>query len=110
MSTELLAQIVAQMYRLCPQDLHHIEKHAATLRRTHPVQIGKTYEVSEFPVGELKLRVVLQIRILKKGISLLWAKDICDSGSLTCLVDDDEMRRALQALTEMGCLVVETKL
>lgn len=107
MSTELLAQIVAQMDSLRPQDLHVLEMHAAILRRTRPVQIGLTYEVSDFPKGELRAKAIAQIHILEEE-SVLYAKGIYESGTLTCLIDDDDKRRALQTLTEIGCLVVET--
>ncbi len=107
MSTEIVDQILEQMNSLRPQDLRLIEMHAGTLRRTHIVQIGKTYEVSEFPKGELAAKAIAQIRILE-GESILYAKGIYESGTLTCLIDDNDKRRALQALAGMDCLVVET--
>lgn len=107
MSAELMKQIMEQMEDLSAAELYAIESHAVTLRRSRPVRIGQAYEVSDFPKGELKEKVIAQIRILEEE-TVLYAKGIYESGTLTRLVDDDDKRRALQALAGMGCLVIET--
>lgn len=108
MSAELLEKILEQVDTLRPQDLYVLEMHVTKLRRTRPVQVGRTYEVSDFPKGELKRKAIDQIQILEEDSSLLYAKDIYENATLTCLIDDDDKHRALQTLVEMGCLVVET--